>query len=1017
MPEYKSLEPGFRPAEPPPSAAPGPAQPEGGLATTKDGRVVLRSAAGFESVPADQVAQALMEPSTRLASHEEWQKHITEKETSVAAEFAREASAQALSTAGAVVRLPAMVSDLAGGPGADFLRETSAAGIRANLSAALAGAQGEDVAAAYDDSKRRQQIYEELFPTARMVARGVGDTVAGLALMGPAGVAAGGARTALGVGARTALVSGAEGAAQGAAEEYRKSYLENRAVDRELVVANGLVGGALSAAIGGVTGAAGKRLTDYFGAKRAAATAAGAADDVAAPTGARAAATTERRVAESVDELDRPAVELESQLADAEARVAKAAREAGANPNAQRAAAEAAAADELKAMRDIAGADYDPKLWRQAADTSKVNPLQTFLHRKTIINNGATPELQQHLDDMIDGTRKMTDLVRDVELNRAHVASRFAKDGVDETAAIASAQTAQRDFGAALAEIGASLEEQGVAGSRAARLYTSRLAKLNTMASRALDKVDNAADAYIARDNFRREIYKTFQQVNAAARQSADPYDAAAARTLQPFVDAEYHRAAHSLFDEGVWKSQGAFQAAKNGQDGWVGLIDADKVGLRNFASLKTTDYHTGQEILQADPEKIARYLEGIDSPTLRDAQIRNLIEKRASMVKTLRDGLDLTDAQRATADKVLGAAEKSLSALNDAEKIAIVLNRQARLNESERLLAQGGMAGRLMAGLTKALQGDIRGAAAMQLGGSEAIARHVQALRIQAQGSESRLLRGVIGAIEATFGTGSPNAAATTKLVKRAEQFGLLDQRAETLALRMRDQGWAVSPLFRSYLTATPSEQRQRHAARREVLANLVANPEKMQQAIEPVMARTMAASPQMGAQIAEETITRIRRLQEALPGQALPSLFPNAASGKQEMVSSQELRQADAMISATIDPQSVFEDFKAGRLDYEKLRFAKVQYPEMFEVAKAIALDVFRELPADLQSNMATQLDFLLDFGGQLDPMLREDFLKRQEERFKQRQQAAQQRPAPRRVPDVAGAAQTYSQRLAGA
>lgn len=1020
MSEYKSLQPGFRPAGPEGEAAPAQAAaPPKNIAKTKDGRVVLRSANGFESVPADQVQLALTEPSTRLATPDEWSKHVTEKETSVAAEFAREASAQALSTAGAVVRLPAMVSDLAGGPGADFLRETSASGIRANLAAIHGAAQGEDIAASYDESRRRQQVYEELFPTARAIARGVGDTVAGAALLGPAGAAAGGARTALGVGARTALVSGAEGAAQGAADEYRRSYLENRAVDRELVISGGLLGGVVSAAIGGVAGAGGKKLTDYFGAKRAAATAAGTADDVAAPTGARAAATTERRVAESVDELDRPAVELENFLSESEARVAKAVADAGPNPNAQRAAAEAAAAAEAKQMKDIAGVDIDPKRWADAADPAKMNPLQAFIHRKTLIDNGASPELTKQLDDMIVGTNEMTDLVRNAELKAEHVAKRFAADKLDETAAIASAQTAQREFGGSLANAQASLDELGVGGSRTAKLYMTRMAKLNTIASKAVEKAKNAAEAYIARDKFRAGMYETFQQLTDSARRSGDPYDVLASRTLQPFADAEYHKAAHSLFDESVWKTQGAFQMAKNGQDGWVGLIDADKVGLRNFASLKTTDYHTGREILQADPEKIAAYLNGIDSPSLRDAQVRNLIGKRASMVKTLRDGLDLTPAQRATADRVLAASEGALKTLDNAEKVSIILNRQARLNESEKLLAQGGMTSRLMAGFAKAMAGDIRGAAALQFGGSEAIARNVQAIRIHAQGSESRLIRGVLGAIEATFGTGSPGAAANTaakaKLVRRAEQFGLLDQRAETLAKRMRDQGWAVSPLFRSYAQAKPGEQREMHAARREVLADLVANPEKMQRAVEPVIAKAMTASPQMGTQLVEETIQRLNRLQAALPGESLPSLFPNAASGKREMVSEQELRQADAYIQATIDPQSVFDDFRAGRLDYDKLRFAKEQYPEMFEVAKAIALDVFRELPADLQSNMATQLDFLLDFGGGLDPTLAEDFLKRQEARFQERKKAAAAGGGQRRVPKVGQATQTYSQRLA--
>lgn len=997
------------------TAAPAITPPPAGVATTKDGQVVFRQGGQFISVPAEDVPLVLREPNTRFATPDEWEKRIVEKETSVAEQLLSTTVTGAASGAMLAARLPAMVADIVDpGSGSDFLRETSPEGIKANFDAAWALAQGKsdrDVADTYDDSKRRERIYEELFPTARAIGRAGGETLANLALTGPLGGFVGGAKTAAGVAARSGLVGAVEGSASMAAEEYRQSYLENRAVDREHLLNNGMMGAVFGGALGAVTGYAGKRVGDYLESRPGRAT-------VPGDTRTRAVNATERAVADNVDELDRPAVQLEQELSEMQARVSKAARDAGANPNAQQAAAEAATEAEIAQVRKIAEMDIDPATWRDAA-TDKVSPMTLFLHRKAY-EEGATRELVQRGDEMLKGTRELTEVLKKVELKEAQVAKKLAADGVDETAAIASTQQAQRAFGAAAAEARAALDEAGVGGTKAAKLYFERMAKANTIAEKALAKTDSAAGAYIVRDQFRRSMLGLKNQVDDYVLKGAiDPYENAAIREIQPFIDREYHRAANSLFDQGTWKSMGEFQQAVNGQDGWVGMIEADKVGLRNFASTVSfgdgTNYR--REILGMDPDKVRAYLSRIDQDSLRDAQIRNIIGKRAMMIRTMREGLDLTPAQAAKADRVLEAAEKSLSALDDAEKLAIKANKQAALNEAEKLSAQGGMWSKLLAGGIKALGGDVRGAAAMQVGGSEVVARHIAALRTQAQASESRMLRGILKIVDKASGEGSPNAQAVGKITKRAEQGGLINARAEKLAERMKNQGYAFAPLFKIAYDRPTAEQRDVHARRQDVLADLVANPDKLDQAVQPAIARATAASTQLGAALTSGIQERIQRLQQALPGVRSSSLLPNAPSSKVNQVSAQELRQAEGMIEVTLDPQVVFDDFLAGKLDYDKLKFAKVQSPETFEMARAVALDIFRELPADLQTNMATQLDFLLGFDGGLDPTLSPEFLKRQTERLQMRNEAVQNQPQARRAPQTGKAMVTYTQRLSGA
>jgi hypothetical protein len=155
------------------------------------------------------------------------------------------------------------------------------------------------------------------------------------------------------------------------------------------------------------------------------------------------------------------------------------------------------------------------------------------------------------------------------------------------------------------------------------------------------------------------------------------------------------------------------------------------------------------------------------------------------------------------------------------------------------------------------------------------------------------------------------------------------------------------------------------------------------------------MHTNPALGASLMLDTATKLQKLFEALPGRREPSLIP---SKSKDVVSDQELRTAEAFFEATTDPFSVFADFQNGQLDYQKAKFAREQYPELFASARAALLDILPKLEDDVPDNALAQLDLLLGMNGELDPTQRGDFLARQAQiGIRMQQELAASQPTP--------------------
>jgi gas vesicle protein len=149
------------------------------------------------------------------------------------------------------------------------------------------------------------------------------------------------------------------------------------------------------------------------------------------------------------------------------------------------------------------------------------------------------------------------------------------------------------------------------------------------------------------------------------------------------------------------------------------------------------------------------------------------------------------------------------------------------------------------------------------------------------------------------------------------------------------------------------------------------------------------------------------------------IPKPKPNIRGKEWETLSVQDLRKAQAMYEATLEPMSVFEDFARGSVDYEKVKYAWKQYPGLQQAAQVGLLDVISAQLGDkdrerIPDGMLTQLDNLFGFDGALQSSLDRGFATRID-------QISQ--PPPNNPPpspggklQLPGSEPTFTQRLSG-
>lgn len=152
------------------------------------------------------------------------------------------------------------------------------------------------------------------------------------------------------------------------------------------------------------------------------------------------------------------------------------------------------------------------------------------------------------------------------------------------------------------------------------------------------------------------------------------------------------------------------------------------------------------------------------------------------------------------------------------------------------------------------------------------------------------------------------------------------------------------------------------------------------------------------------------------------MPKPQPNIRGEEFEMLSRDDLRRANAMWEATVKPLSLFDDFAAGSIDYDKVQYAWQQWPGLKMAAQAGLGDIIeqqlsKEDRKGISDGILTQLDNLFGFEGTLQPTLDHGFSSRIDALV-----TAQAQQEPNRPSGGGGAMQlpttqpTFTQRLSG-
>jgi hypothetical protein len=298
----------------------------------------------------------------------------------------------------------------------------------------------------------------------------------------------------------------------------------------------------------------------------------------------------------------------------------------------------------------------------------------------------------------------------------------------------------------------------------------------------------------------------------------------------------------------------------------------------------------------------------------------------------------------------------------------------------------RGEVEGRIDAGLvTGALSGAVEGGVLTALGGAAASAG----------------IGGLVGGVP---------GMALGYLVSRAVQPRIHNIVSTVTRVTEGGLGVASKVAPRPLVDKSQREIYQDHMKRVERAAELAATGNLA----EP-LAGIAEIPPALAASVGSDMTAKIENLQAELPRPT-----PNIRGKAYEVLSASDVKRSISMIEATFEPMSVFDDFQAGDLDYQKLEYTWRQNPGLKQAVQAGIVDMLTaqlddDTKAAIPDGLLTQLDYLGGFEGSLQNSIDRQFSSAMDaigqQAAAQQQQAAQQRGSLQ----LPGAKPTFTQRIA--
>lgn len=826
----------------------------------------------------------------------------------------------------------------------------------------------------------------------------VGGAARGLGIGSQALRTASAAELAFGGGiARQAAIAGAEGVLQGASMPFDDGGTPTQ---RE-ILESALIGGALSAAIGGGVAGVANRLPDTRLTRTVArpeetleelqakvfskkSTADAMADDIAkqvapdAPPAAVRDAVEAKAYYDGLDAERRARIEAEAP-----------------NPARMRAASREATqemAAKLDADKRAAGTIHEDN-WKTIKPA--LRPLL-----KDEITEAAARDWERTQNALMRATDDIESFLDEAAQKVEKVRANFAADSIDDAAAMrageAALSNARSSFGDMLMQKSREVPLKKSAGKAARAVrplepdpefwgpFKSRIKSIETTikkADEAFRNANDAADSYIALDQARREIAA---QVNGLAKSAAsdNPTIADPARILRQWAQEEYlGRLVPHLSDARIYGKQGAAQSAVN-----LARRDVIQSGyLGDLSTIVTKSF--GEPVRVADIKQARTMLQEIDAGqrSLKQDQLLKNYSALEDMARAVRAGYELTPKQAVAVDEMIQRAQAAREIMQTVDA------QSSGLREK----------------IVRALMGNVTGAAAGGLSGALVGGPVGAALGAGVLPIIQNSIKGVVRRVAvATAGD------VTEKGAKRVAQKLAPEYRQSLNAKALGLSAVGTGLIFEKTRDKSEKERRKIYEARTGALAEITSNPSRAERAVMGTIGSIADKHPTMSGLMAMGMMGRARATMSEWPGKKKITPIPSQA---QTTVSMQELRKSEAFWEALTDPMSVVTDFQEGNVDYDKVRFSQKLNPGLWQLYRAAVLDQLAGLPEGMTipASTLTQLDMVMGFGGALSPTIAPDFSKRFD--AYNEQLAQQSRPRPGANLNLPAAQPTHTQKIA--
>ena len=624
-------------------------------------------------------------------------------------------------------------------------------------------------------------------------------------------------------------------------------------------------------------------------------------------------------------------------------------------------------------------------------DDEAVEGGQLWLRRDEILE-GASKTMRGDLDDLMAARREITDEVVNRPLKREHVAKNLA--GIDEDQALAVARRQARSMREQMESLA---ETPGQYGSRAglsARADWAR--KVEVQVTRAQDP----ADAYMALDQARRELYREASAVQRSIARKTSAEGIRKAETLAPVLQRQYETLANNLWDEAIWGGQGRVQADVN--RAWVEFIGAHDSSMGNLVSRAGREYPTERPIFRADPTKIHSYLDNMGRPKteLLDQDFRGQLTSTKRLTEAIAKGYDLPADKVKALAKVRATTERLESTLARADKTVRVAN---QINEVVQAGRSGGalggaLGGGLAGGVVGGPVGFALGAALGVVSNPGKLIAQRAALVAMSRHVDARVVRGIKGFFEQA---------------KAIPKKGALKMPGPSLGGDLPRAGRRAALGGATALAFTRKGEDKKDAYTRNVkdLSEL-AEPEAFADRLGTRMGDLAGHNPGQFRALVVSSARSLAYLQSQLPEvHQDPELQRIGVTAPSDA----EIDAFQATWEGVMDPASLADDLERGFVHPAKVDAVKATAPAFFEDLRVKTLTYMAGLPVPPPLEVRAQADLMLDLEGSIEPTLRMEFQQRWGNLAQAEMEA--EPPARRASPEIAKNFMTRSEAATGA